>query len=628
MHIGMQTAPRKASGRLLPFVIALTLFPCLAFLTYRSKETFSAIVTPLWTPSKSPLSNPHTGIHLGDVIDTPFGIPETTPSHLDHVDPFSPPDLSHSPPATPRPGSSKYTVKPIAYIFPQYYPIPENDIIWGENFTEWNNVLKVSKNAYGMSTIRPAPSVGYYNGLDFSTRKRQGEFLRESGFYGAVFHHYWFSGKPVMDGIIQAMLKDGQPNIPFMISWANEPWTARWDGLDSSEIFIAQEYGGVDAWRAHFDWLLPFFKHPLYIRSEGRVQFLVYKPSHLGDKGAHMFAAWRQWAEEEGLVGLDVVETYWSGYRWNNAVPDAVNEFAPHTAGLDHATQSQTRRVSRVYHRGMHVCWDATPRKGVRAGNPQPFCHPTSWKSYVLTMLQQIKEEPNPVGAENFLFVNALNEWGEGNALEPSVQFGDGYGKAMKSALQLSEQLHFWPDELLNRALLRTSSEKAQPKLNLDVCVLARMSSYDASSFDDLKAMLRSLQAQENERWRAIVFNDTSESGIPSLEDVVLRMVEPRIQWLDVPREDVKERSEPFTNTDWLISQLSTMACGGAKYLLITEGDQLYHPSAFNTASTGEHSLLGLNVESRLGLWNLEDQSGINWEDRCVRLEVSSCNLP
>jgi lipopolysaccharide biosynthesis protein len=147
------------------------------------------------------------------------------------------------------PKTQQYSVKPIAYIFPQYYAFPENDEFWGVNFTEWDNVRRVTHNRMGQETIRPAHSIGYYHGLDYYSRLRQGRYLRSSGFHGAVYRHYWFAGKPVMDGVIRAMLEDGEPNTPFMLSWANEPWTKRWDGLDSSEILIAQDYGGLEAWK-------------------------------------------------------------------------------------------------------------------------------------------------------------------------------------------------------------------------------------------------------------------------------------------------------------------------------------------------------------------------------------------
>ncbi|KAJ5041243.1 uncharacterized protein L3040_005791 [Drepanopeziza brunnea f. sp. 'multigermtubi'] len=466
------------------------------------------------------------------------------------------------------PKSPEYSIKPLVYIFPQYYHFDENNEIWGVNFTEWDNVREVTYNAYGIETIRPHESVGYYDGLAFETRERQGRFLRDHGFYGAIFHHYWFAGVPVMDGILQAMLKDGEPNVPFMLSWANEPWTKTWDGVDSSETFIAQEYGDIRDWREHFDWLLPFFRHPKYIRSQGRIQMAVYKPSHMGPRRSLMFAAWRQWAIEEGLGGLDVVETRWAGTGDCDAsLPDAINEFQPHIGGFDHFRHSMARRNARVYHRGTLVCWDSTPRHSTDGGgNPQSFCHPKSWQYYMVEMYRKIKEDPNPIGAENFVFINALNEWGEGNALEPSVQFNDGYGVAMKEAIRISEELHNWtntrfegglersPKPKQNRTLsigtlkkpkeakVKEEEEDDGPIEEVDICVLIKTSE---DNRDDrtykLSAMLDSLQAQKNPSWRAVIY-EPLPAMFHDLEDMVYRAFDPRIEMLRIPEEELVTR--------------------------------------------------------------------------------------
>jgi hypothetical protein len=126
------------------------------------------------------------------------------------------------PPSESTASSHAYSIKPIAYIFPQFHPIPENDEFWGVNFTEWTNVNKVTHNAFGLETLRPTKEVGYYNLLDYSARARQAQLIRDSGFYGVAYHHYWF-GRPVMDKVLIALLEDGQPDVPFVLSWANEP---------------------------------------------------------------------------------------------------------------------------------------------------------------------------------------------------------------------------------------------------------------------------------------------------------------------------------------------------------------------------------------------------------------------
>ena len=40
-----------------------------------------------------------------------------------------------------------------------------------------------------------------------------------------------------------------------------------------------------------------------------------------------------------------------------------------------------------------------------------------------------------PSAEENFLFVNAWNEWAEGNHMEPCAKYGDGFLKAFANGL-------------------------------------------------------------------------------------------------------------------------------------------------------------------------------------------------
>lgn len=532
--------------------------------------------------------------------------------------------------------SRDYSIKPIAYIFPQYYPFKENSRLWGENFTEWANVKKVTKNGFGLATIRPHESIGFYNGLAYDTRKRQGNFLRESGFFGAVFHHYWFAGKPVMDHVIKAMLEDGEPNIPYMLNWANEPWTAKWDGATDGNVLIAQDYGLQQAWREHFDWLLPFFKHPQYIRSEGKVQFLVYNPSHMGHIAPQMFAAWRQWAVEEGLGGMDIIETRWGAgsYSWAGHPPDAINEFQPHAGGREWATLSSSSRLSRVYHRGTLACWDTTPR---HPNDGQaiclPSCHPNTWKHHLIEMFRKIKSDPNPIGAENFFFVNALNEWGEGNAIEPSAQFGDGYGKAMKEAMEITEKEHIWPDVSTAATLMRDAEMKAVMNKTADVCVLVRTS---ANNTEDkpfkLSAMVRSLQAQNNLNWRAVIYqSDNSDFG--NIDQLIVQALDPRVRRVKVPANFTTSKGQEtdYRATDWLIGNLTDAdpGCASAEYLLVTDGSNIYEKTAFETVLNAKYDLLGLNVESLKSIWNHPQLTNDSWADRCQRLEdVSPKDFP
>lgn len=496
---------------------------------------------------------------------------------------------------------------------------------------------KVTHNQFGLETLRPHESIGLYDGLSFETRRRYGKFLKDYGFHGAVFHHYWFAGRPVMEHVIEEMLKDGEPSIPFMLSWANEPWSARWDGKDGSGVLIAQEYGFHEAWRKHFDWLLPFFKHPKYIRSEGKVQFVVYNPGHVSHLGPYMWAAFRQWAVEEGLGGMDIIETRWGddgAEAWRGHPPDAVNEFHPHVAGRDPVIYTAIRKLARVYHRGTLACWDTTPRHPTDGrAVAEPFCNPKSFKWQLVEMFRKIKSDPNPIGAENFLFVNALNEWGEGNSLEPSAQFGDGYGVAMREAVEISEREHVWFDVQTEDSLARNQEILPLMNTTADVCVLVRTSPENAEHREfRLTTMLQSLVAQKNRNWRAVVVQ-TDKRDFNGLDQLVLRSLDSRIRLLPRPGDDDSHILEAddggWTATDWFIKNLrkSDPSCAHARYLLVTDGGNTYEPDAFNAASKGWGDMIGLNVESRQTLWDHPLLQNMTWNETCTRLEDVSISI-
>jgi hypothetical protein len=76
--------------------------------------------------------------------------------------------------------------------------------------------------------------------------------------------------------------------------------------------------------------------------------------------------------------------------------------------------------------------WDNTPRLKMRLGafynaNPQLY---KVWLKDVLAKFHPYSEN------ENFVFINAWNEWGEGNHLEPCQKWGHQYLEATREALE------------------------------------------------------------------------------------------------------------------------------------------------------------------------------------------------
>ena len=75
---------------------------------------------------------------------------------------------------------------------------------------------------------------------------------------------------------------------------------------------------------------------------------------------------------------------------------------------------------------------DRTPRAGKEAviltGST-----PALFKQYLKDTLEIIKKKPQE---NRFLIINAWNEWGEGNYLEPDIKFGHGYLDALREVIE------------------------------------------------------------------------------------------------------------------------------------------------------------------------------------------------
>ena len=96
---------------------------------------------------------------------------------------------------------------------------------------------------------------------------------KEYGIYGFCYYHYWFGGKLLLEKPMEQMLANPKVDIPFCISWANEPWTKAW--VNESKVLIPQFYGGKKEWKEHFDYLLPFFKDNRYIKEDNKPLFII-----------------------------------------------------------------------------------------------------------------------------------------------------------------------------------------------------------------------------------------------------------------------------------------------------------------------------------------------------------------
>jgi hypothetical protein len=266
--------------------------------------------------------------------------------------------------------------------------------------------------------------------------------------------------------------------LPFMLCWANENWTRRWDGKDQ-EVLMEQNYSDQDD-IDHMVHLIPFFKDKRYIKVNGKPMFVVYKP-FLFPNATETAKRWREVAAEHGLE-LYLCHTVFSYTKdWNKLIDgfDAVIDFEPfgirresvfkeilktkpNTTSFSYKLTNKIKRTLGIKEKNLSSSlnkldykimseklellskfnfkmfpsivpgWDNTSR---RKNNPTLILDNSTpelfekWLKFVVDDFEAYSED------ENFIFINAWNEWAEGNHLEPCQKWGKAYLEKIKHVI-------------------------------------------------------------------------------------------------------------------------------------------------------------------------------------------------
>lgn len=363
--------------------------------------------------------------------------------------------------------SAKSTIKAIAFYLPQFHPIPENNMWWGEGFTEWTNVSKSRPLFKGHDQPRIPGDLGFYDLRLPEIRDAQAELAKSYGLSGFCYYHYWFHGRRLLQRPIDDLLESATPDFPFCLCWANETWSRRWIG-DDQEVLIEQTYSSQDD-DLHSQFLVRVFEDRRYIKIDDRPLFLIYRPSHLPNPKETLERIANQCISRNLLRPYFVaVDAHLVGFDYRQLGFDDILAFAPQLgvsapdAFIDKRTLSKLYRNLRfgitsaklkIFDESTErlkmaalsrpfptipccfVSWDNSPRRG-RDGIIYINSSPELFANALSQAIANAKNHPNK---HSLLFINAWNEWAEGNYLEPDLQRGDSYLQAFSNTLDLHQ---------------------------------------------------------------------------------------------------------------------------------------------------------------------------------------------
>jgi lipopolysaccharide biosynthesis protein len=401
---------------------------------------------------------------------------------------------------TNEPIPNEGAIKPIAFYLPQFHPFPENDTWWGKGFTEWTNVSKAIPQFTGHYQPRLPGELGFYDLRLYEVQQRQIELACNYGIYGFCFHYYWFSGRRLLERPMNLFLDHSENEFPFCVCWANENWTRRWDGKED-DVLIAQEHSFENDKRFIAD-LEPILKDKRYIRINGRPIIIIYRPE-LIKKPFKTAEYWREYCEGKSLGNPLIIGAQTFGFTDPTKIGfDASVEFPPHNivySNINHKIKLLNKDYQgSVYdYREMveknvdpinypfKVFRTATPSWDNEARKPgRGFSFVNSTPKLYRQWLDQIsfEEMAKHPHEDNFVFINAWNEWGESAYLEPDRKFGYAYLQATYEAVLNSSRRRF---------LLSSGEFVFMPTKTKDTLVI--LHAYYTDLFDEIAGYLENI---------------------------------------------------------------------------------------------------------------------------------------
>jgi ubiquinone/menaquinone biosynthesis C-methylase UbiE len=349
-------------------------------------------------------------------------------------------------------------IKLIAFYLPQFHTIKENDNWWGKGFTEWTNVTRAIPQIEGHHQPQLPDELGYYDLSHTDIFYKQIELAKKYGIYGFCFHYYWFSGKKLLEKPVTNYLKDKNLDFPFMLCWANEPWTRAWDGSER-EVLMPQPFEEEDYLNFIKD-IMPFFKDDRYIKVNNCPVLIVYRPQYFSKNVMNdAIKIWRDYVKQNGFEDIYLINaeshnfdsvnkyenfdasvqffSYKMSKNWRKDKKAVIinPEFQGHVYDYESFVKEKTylQDFNYTLFRTVLPSWDNTARtmsKAIIFNNSSPELY-KEWLKNVIDYTKKNYSKDN-----QFVFLHSWNEWAEGAHLEPDRKYGFAYLESTLDALE------------------------------------------------------------------------------------------------------------------------------------------------------------------------------------------------
>ena len=322
----------------------------------------------------------------------------------------------------------------LAYYFPQYHSIPENDVVFGKDFTDWNLFQDENKVNTLISfnckfPIEPPAGLGYYDPTKIEIRRQQANLAKKYGIDGFIFYHYWLENIPVMTNVLDNLLEDGEPDLPFCLCFANESWKHCYGNIDGNGYKSFHPDGSTfrqlyDNPIAHAQYLHKIFQHKNYIKKNNSPILFVY----ILDSEICIYLERIEMELKYKIYFIANTSAHCIKSNFQPFLNRSFDAYSPFIAHMNHYSPLPQclQNLPQVY--GGLVGWNQSPRRfdhHIHDYSPEQLQEKTA-----NDLLSMSGDSASP----QIYALFAWNEWAEGAMLEPNSIYGEGLGLAIRNA--------------------------------------------------------------------------------------------------------------------------------------------------------------------------------------------------
>ena len=370
----------------------------------------------------------------------------------------------------------KYDIKPYFIYFPQFHKIKENDFNF---FNDYTDIINLSNYNLLNENKIAEPSLDYfkinkliqYNYINNQTIvQKQIDLIDLYNFEGLAVYYYWFSENSItnqnmiMEKAIDQLFDNSinLKNKQIFFIWANENWT---DNVAFVKKTTSQtqrkhsiiNYYTTDEFINNSQNLIKYFKHQNYLKIDNKPVFFIYHSYLLTDDEINNFYA---------ILNKICCENYFSGVHLVlNSFVKKYDNFTNFYINFNYKLKSLDGRFFDQEQKQIYLDYKKYINNSthIKENTIQTICYDFNNKPRLFepdkiefstvcinnTEYDKIKFTKNILKTydriknsdlENILLINALNEWGENMAFEPSNKYQFYNLNLLKECLEEKEE--------------------------------------------------------------------------------------------------------------------------------------------------------------------------------------------